>query len=657
MLDTRFEELRLTGKLPSPTGVGLKILQLTQTDDASIDDVAAVLQTDPTLTGRLLKLANSGTNGSRSVVTTAHAAAVRLGMASVRNISLGFSLLAGNRSGRCATFDYDGFWSHSLAVAAAAQTVAEMRGDIAPTEAFTCGLLQGMGRLALASVHPTAYEGVLERARGQRSSRLAEIERDNFGMDHREVAAALLEDWRLPEHFCKAVAHVGSGAPVEELRDPPSVTLARTLQDARDLARALTADIDATSEECARMQRELDRMRTRLGLDEQAFAALWSRVMANWSGWGEVMSIRAKSALGAADIRDRAQCDRPAPVAVDASGEAAAVAPASPQRVGLRILMVGRELARAADLRELLGQDGHTVTVTEDGRDGLRLALEGAPHLVLCDWDSEGLNGLQLVRTLRQSDVGGRVHFLVVAGRDRQPRLLDAFDAGADEYVLRPFDPRIVLARARAALRFVRLDERVEDLLAEREGQIGQLAILTRKLQIAAVTDPLTGLYNRRFAVERLQRAFEMARNGTMELTVLTLDIDRFKSVNDVHGHDTGDVVLRETAKLAASRLRKTDALCRMGGEEFLAILPRTDLAAGVDVAERLRAAVRENVIRFGTFDRAVTVSLGVAQLEPGHADVDALLKSADRRVYLAKEGGRDRVVAHDTPELVRAAG
>ncbi len=656
MLDTQFDELRLTGRLPSPTGVGLKILELTQSDDASLDDVAAVLQTDPTLTGRLLKLANSSTNGGRSAATTAHAAAVRLGLQSVRNISLGFSLLAGNRSGRCQTFDYDGFWSHSLAVAAAAQTVAEFRGLSAPTEAFTCGLLQGMGRLALASIHPTVYEGVLERARGLSSLRLAEIEKDNFGMDHREVAAAMLRDWRLPEHFALTVAHVGSGAPAEDLRTREAVELAVTLQDARDLARALTADIDASPETCARIQRELERMRERLKLDEAAFAALWTRVMQNWAGWGEVMSIRAKVILGTADIEQRAKSGRP--TAPEAEPTAPIVLAEQPARsVGLRILLVGRELSGDTVLQDLLAQHGHTLLSAKDGRDGLRLALESAPHLVLCDWDSAQMDALQLVSTLRQSDLGSRLHFLVVADRDKSSRLLEAFEAGADECVLRPLDPRIVVARAGAALRFVQLDERVEDLLAEREGQIGQLAILARKLQVAAVTDPLTGLFNRRFAVERLQRAFDLCRNGTLELTVIAMDIDRFKSVNDVHGHDTGDVVLRETAKLAASRLRKGDAMCRMGGEEFLVICPGADLASGMEIAERLRTSVRENVIQFGTFDRAVTVSLGVAQCLDEHADMDALLKAADRRLYLAKEGGRDRVVAHEPPVLVRAAG
>ena len=125
MLDKQFEELKLTGNLPSPNGVGLALLQVTKRADASIDEVVAVLQSDPTLTGRILKLANSALLAVSQPATTAREAAMRLGLHAVRNVALGFSLLAGNRNGRCAGFDYDTYWSHSLATAVACQLLAE----------------------------------------------------------------------------------------------------------------------------------------------------------------------------------------------------------------------------------------------------------------------------------------------------------------------------------------------------------------------------------------------------------------------------------------------------------------------------------------------------------------------------------------------------
>jgi diguanylate cyclase (GGDEF)-like protein len=654
VLDSQFEELRLTGRLPSPTGVGLKILEVTQRDDVSLQDVVQILLTDPTLTGRLIQFANTGEMSGRAQVTNAQGAAMRLGLQTVRSIALGFSLLSGNRTGRCKAFDYDGFWEHSLAVAAAAQIVARLRGDVVPADAFTCGLLQGLGRLALASIHPDAYEGVLERARGLTSAELARIEEDCFGTHHRELAAAMLRDWRLPESFCEAVAHVGSGAQPEDLPNLGSAVLARTLQDARDLARVMTADIDATSRTCRQLLADLQRMQSRLGYDDRSFSELWQKVVAAWAEWGDVMGIRARGVLDPAAVARRASSTG------EGAGVAASVAPPAAEAqptAGLRILLAGPRVARDAELQPALAAAGHATLAAVDVRSALSAFLEHAPHVVLFDLDPAGEDALKLARMLRQSEAGQRVHLAVIAERRLEPRLLEAFEAGADEYFLRPLDVRLVLARLGSTQRAVDLDGRVRELLAERETRIGELAIATRKLKLAAVTDPLTGLYNRRFACERLSRAAEIARGSGRPLSVIAIDLDRFKSVNDEHGHDVGDEVLRAAARTLAGLLRKGDALCRMGGEEFLAICPGADLGQAAEIGERLRAGLASNVIRWGTFERAVTGSLGAAQYDPTEASIDALLKTADRRVYLAKEGGRNRVVAADPPEILRAAG
>jgi diguanylate cyclase (GGDEF)-like protein len=192
----------------------------------------------------------------------------------------------------------------------------------------------------------------------------------------------------------------------------------------------------------------------------------------------------------------------------------------------------------------------------------------------------------------------------------------------------------------------VQLNDRVNALLREREAQISQLAIAKRRLQAAAITDALTGLPNRRYAMERLQRELEAARRNKTELAVMMIDIDRFKAVNDGHGHDVGDVVLRETARNLRGSLRSIDVVCRLGGEEFLILCPGTGLQDATGVAERLCCVVRERVVPVPGFERAITVSVGVAALDDACAGVDALIKRADERVYLAKQAGRDRVVA-----------
>src|SRR5688572_21142179 len=164
MLQKQFDELKLTGCLPSPSGVGLSVLEQTRGDDYTLAELSRTLAADPTLTGRVLRLANSSLNAGVEPARTAHQAAARLGARTLRDVALGFTLGAGHPSGRCRDFDYDHYWSHSLATAVAGQALAARLPGLAPSEAFTFGQLTGIGRLALASIHPETYARVLDQA-------------------------------------------------------------------------------------------------------------------------------------------------------------------------------------------------------------------------------------------------------------------------------------------------------------------------------------------------------------------------------------------------------------------------------------------------------------------------------------------------------------
>ncbi|HUR29531.1 MAG TPA: GGDEF domain-containing protein, partial [Planctomycetota bacterium] len=188
--------------------------------------------------------------------------------------------------------------------------------------------------------------------------------------------------------------------------------------------------------------------------------------------------------------------------------------------------------------------------------------------------------------------------------------------------------------------------------------QLAEFAVLNRRLHMASLTDPLTDLPNRRHAIERLQQELAHSERDATPLSVIMIDIDKVKTVNDEHGHDTGDAVLREVARTLRGAIRATELVCRLGGEEFLVICPRATAAKAALIAERMRLASEANVIRHGAFDRPVTLSLGVAELDRGRPSVDLMLKSADERTYQAKQAGRNRVVSSDQGcASVRAAG
>ena len=180
---------------------------------------------------------------------------------------------------------------------------------------------------------------------------------------------------------------------------------------------------------------------------------------------------------------------------------------------------------------------------------------------------------------------------------------------------------------------------------------------MTRKLRSAALTDTLTQLPNRRYAMKRLKQEWESAVRNSRPLSVIMCDIDSFKRVNDNFGHDTGDVVLREVALSLQAHARASDVLCRLGGEEFLIINTSTDVATAATAAERLRVAIEQNVVEHGTFNEAVTVSLGVAGSTPEMTSVDDLIKAADEALYAAKQAGRNRVCVKEEPPRPGQAG
>jgi len=199
---TRFDELKATNQLPSPTGVALAILRLAESEKSTAQDITRVLQSDPAVCGRLLKITNSAFSGHARPVTSVREAVIQLGVRMVRNVALSFSLVSQHDRGACSAFDYAGFWSHSLAMGVAAQAGAHHTGEIPPQEAFTCGLLAQVGRLALASIYPTANKEILDHIGKGGPNELRALERASLDTDHNELTVAMLRDWGLPDVYC-----------------------------------------------------------------------------------------------------------------------------------------------------------------------------------------------------------------------------------------------------------------------------------------------------------------------------------------------------------------------------------------------------------------------------------------------------------------------
>ena len=312
----------------------------------------------------------------------------------------------------------------------------------------------------------------------------------------------------------------------------------------------------------------------------------------------------------------------------------------------LRILAVDDDPVSLRMLERHLLKAGHDVITARDGEEALQIALDECPPLVVADWMMPGLDGVELCEALRKIPSGRKTYFLLLTGKGEEDEVLHAFDSGVDDYVVKPFNPRILLARIKAGSRILSLQSQVDREQAKQKKQLAELQVLTRKLRSATLTDPLTALPNRRFAMKRLTQAWESSARTGKPFSVIMMDIDFFKSVNDEFGHDAGDAVLRGTAQRMHSVCREDDDVCRIGGEEFLVICSNTDAEQCAVVAERLRSGVEGNVVHWNDFNRAVTLSLGVAVRTPHMKSGEEMLK-AGRRGRVRREGERPKSGRH----------
>lgn len=608
----RYAELKASGKLPSPSGAALALIEKLKREDVSLPEICRLIQSDPALTGRLLKIANSALYARpRPAAAVTPEILMMLGLPAVRALILAFALIEGHREGPARRFDYRAFWSASLAEACAAQMIgAQLR--VAPAaELFTLGLIAEIGRLALASLSPERYDEILLTLPARPATdELLAAERSAFDFDHLELGSQLAAEWGLPRLFQQAIRwHALPETDWPEL-DARTTRLAKTLSLAHGLAESFFAEDEArASWALAAIPRAQE-----LGVLD--WLALADAALASWREWGEILTVATRPLVSFVELAAMPQGSRQA----------------------LRVLVVEDDAATRRLVEGVLTKAGFTVRTAADGEAGLVIANEWLPEIVVTDVLMPGLSGLELIRALRAGEGGQQFYIVVITVLDATDKLVEAFACGADDYVVKPLDARVLLARLQAGVRITRLRQE----LIERNLQ---LAEALARAETAALTDVLTGFPNRRYAMQRLSQECAAAERSDRPLSLLMLDLDHFKAINDRFGHDAGDAALVEAARRLRAAARASDVVCRFGGEEFLVIAPDTPLEAARRLGERLNAAVKEIPIVIAGKEHRITISVGVAEKAGHHcANVDQFLKAADAALYAAKAAGRDRV-------------
>jgi two-component system cell cycle response regulator len=656
---SKIEQLRMSGQLPSPKGVALSIMQISQRDDATLDEVARLVQTDPALSGRLLRLANNASSYKQRVVASITDAVLCLGMTTVRQLAMGFSLVDQYPNGLCAGFDYPGFWSESLFMAVASQELAGLVRVGTPDELFACGLLAKIGALALVTAYPVDYAAILDEQRG--GARLVELERERLGVDHIELTAAILADCGIPKALADPIHHHeavdGSGF-AEGSR-------AYRLTHLFALARAMAElGLSAPNERQGNLT-QLMHQGEKVGLDANVLGEVFGRVVKQWHAWAELLKLPAGylpplSTLTETLVNGSGPVPRqgaePAPEAPP--GLDAAPASGGSRTTRKRVLLVeDDETSRIMTETALSQLFDCSVFTAQNGREALVMALEVMPQVIITDWVMPVVDGLEFCRALRATEWGQSMYVIMLTGQDNEEKIVEAFEAGVDDYVTKPINIRALNARMRAALHYVNLLDAWEHDRAQLKQLAAELAISNRRFEHAAMTDLLTGIPNRRAGVVALTRAWNSSTRTGGPVAALMIDVDHFKSINDRYGHAAGDQVLQEVAKAIEAIARKDDSSSRFGGEEFMVVCHHADAKAGLQAAERMRRMVKALKIVIAGVELRVTVSIGVASRETGMGNVEAMLNAADKALYAAKNAGRDRVCLFADGKFLGAAG
>ena len=613
----RFEEYERDLHMPTPSGVGCAILRSASGSDLDLERLVAALRSDPASTARVLEACKRH-RPSTQATTVAMAASI-LHPRHLYETAVSFHS-RGPRRGAARAFDHDRYWRWSLACACAAELLAE-RAGLPAEQVRTVALLSRIGMLALATAEPDEFDTLLRDHAGRPVAELLLAEARAWDLDHYELAASMLAGWGFAPDDVLAVRDLGLPA-----RDRPALSpAAHQLADLLRLAEIVASDIV----DAAPRPGELTGGRNLPFRSSGAVPEADDEELR----WRTMQRLRELTRAFEPKLGPRLLV----PDAV------AALEPESTQ--GLRVLAVDDD---AVDLRILtahLEREGCTVLVARSGTEALEILSREAVQVVITDWSMPDMTGSELCRRVRSLDSGRTMFVVVLTGLDDERRAVDVFEAGADEYVTKPFNPRVLLARVKSGLRLARAHKggdarRLAHMAAERRADIRE-----REMAHLATTDMLTELPNRRRAWEFLHKQWDHAVRSGTPLSVALLDLDHFKHINDVHGHEAGDEVLRMAARVLRKHSRRGDLLCRFGGEEFLLVCPGADLQAATKAAERLRSKIADEPIVRAGYQGRLTVSIGVAVRGPGMLGMDGLLKAADEALYAAKQAGRNRVV------------
>ncbi|KXW58237.1 sensor domain-containing diguanylate cyclase [Ferrovum myxofaciens] len=603
--DSLLLQIRALGHLPSPSSTALRLYALIQSEDVDLHKVAEVIKRDVALTVRLIRMANRPGGTPGRPVASVEEGLMRIGLKTVAGLAVGLSVIDDAVASSAPDASaYLALCRHSLAAAVLAEWMCDRPEiPVSAADLFTCALLARIGQLALLRFYPEPYSVLLRL--NQNTHELLDAEREQLGIDHQAITLALLQEWGFPDPLTEAI-RISEAEPELRVGNDRSHVMAQILNFAWEAAPALI------SRHTEKINGYLEHGLALLGqsVSTEELPGMVEDIIGHWQEWGSHTPGHDSSNK---DIAPN-------------SGEA--------ESVTTRLLLVGVPLAIRQSWESTFAGRGYGVlNVDSWGAVTTQMTNESVGFLII--WQDEPHILGEQEKRLFESWTGEEQRAIVVLVPElNAPFAQELLEIGAD--IVLPCTVSVPLLGAQLA----RLEGKLvvaRNLEAERSTHrklLSELVLTTRKLHLQTLTDPLTGLANRRMAEAFLKRHWFQVERRNLPLGVLIIDLDDFKRINDKFGHDAGDAALRAFATVLKENVRQEDLAVRLGGDEFLVVCPLAQVSNLEYLRKRLIEVARQLTLETGP----LSCSIGFAESDRNTMKSPSeLLKQADEHLMRLK--------------------
>jgi two-component system, cell cycle response regulator len=431
---------KIAGKLPSSKSASLMVMRLCQDEKVSLMELARAIQHDPALSGRIIKIANGANpSNSRPIASVTTDTLALIGIHATRQTLLGMSVISDCKNGPCKSFDYEYFWSRAVATASAAHAINAVSRVAPPPEIFNCGLMSGIGQLALATAYPEIYSEILSQFSNAFPEALMQAERDQLGIDQREAMALVLQGWGMPKLFMDALYYHENPASSGFPENSRLLRLTLTFKLA-----SLLADSSMQGEVNEDLAAQIALWGAALDLEPEQLEDVTGQITAGLRNWAGLMNIQLQH-------YPPRKLPRPQTPVTLKKEHAPEVIPQA--ATPLHITIVSADKNQRDQLEKFLTSAGHSVSIADNGAAALKMTAREHPEVIIADWLLPGMDGIRLCSDVRALLWKKPLYFILLSHSKDERRMMDAYEAGVDEVMRSPVNIRLLAARLLAAQR------------------------------------------------------------------------------------------------------------------------------------------------------------------------------------------------------------